>query len=78
MRGITPRTYIAEASGSPCVVPSYESIFWPWMKKKELFRYVFVRTIASDGQSEHMFKRAVCQLSELNVFVALTNRAPSE
>ena len=50
MREIVARAYIGMASGSPCVVPSRESIQSPSIKRSVGTLHVLIRTVASAGQ----------------------------
>ena len=77
MRGTVARAYIGMASGSPCVVPSWESRRSPSTKRSVGSLYVLIRIVASAGQILLILWRAVWRLSELNAFVASTNSIAS-
>ena len=63
--GVIAVTYIAIASGSPWVVPSWESKISSSMNSLMSFLYVFKRTLERGGQRWCMFWRAACRFNKL-------------
>ena len=77
MRGMVARAYMGMASGSPCVIPSWESRMSPSTNNSVGARYVLMSMVASGEQSLLMFWRATWRFRELKAFVASTRRTAS-
>ena len=71
------RANIGMASGSPCVVPSWESRMSPSTKSSVGARYVLLNIVVSGGHRLLMFWRTTWRFRELKALVASTRRTAS-